>query len=55
VIGKDGNDDEYFAVLMNDGTGILTLNKSEKDISDASVMLEILNNDGYYDFIVIRK
>jgi hypothetical protein len=24
VIGQDGNDDGYFAVLMNDGTGTLT-------------------------------
>ncbi|AZA85026.1 hypothetical protein C1637_12885 [Chryseobacterium lactis] len=53
IIGKDENDNGYFAVLMNDGTGVLTPQLlSMPDISDASVSLGDLNNDGYYDFIV---
>ncbi|WP_312298333.1 T9SS type A sorting domain-containing protein [Chryseobacterium sp.] len=53
VIGRDGNDDGYFAVLMNDGTGTLTAQHiSMPDISDVSLSVGDLNNDGYYDFIV---
>ncbi|MGH1519424.1 T9SS type A sorting domain-containing protein [Chryseobacterium sp. JK1] len=53
VIGRDGNDDGYFAVLMNDGTGTLTSQQIPvADISDASLSIGDLNNDGYYDFIV---
>lgn len=53
VIGRDGNDDGYFAVLMNDGTGTLTAQQiSMPDISDVSLSVGDLNNDGYYDFIV---
>ncbi|WP_288375354.1 T9SS type A sorting domain-containing protein [Chryseobacterium culicis] len=53
VIGKDGNDDGYFAVLMNDGTGHLTPQTiTGTDISDVSLSIGDLNNDGYYDFIV---
>ncbi|UKB83188.1 T9SS type A sorting domain-containing protein [Chryseobacterium sp. MEBOG06] len=53
IIGKDGNDDGYFAVLMNDGTGVLTPQPiAAADISDASVSIGDLNNDGYYDFII---
>ncbi|PWN70196.1 hypothetical protein C1631_009405 [Chryseobacterium phosphatilyticum] len=53
VMGKDENDNGYFAVLMNDGTGHLTAQQlTMPDISDSSVSLGDLNNDGYYDFIV---
>lgn len=53
VIGRDGNDDGYFAVLMNDGTGHLTPHTiTGTDISDVSLSIGDLNNDGYYDFIV---
>lgn len=53
VLGRDGNDDGYFAVLMNDGTGMLTPRKiGMPDISDASLSVGDLNNDGYYDFII---
>lgn len=53
VLGRDGNDDGYFAVLMNDGTGMLTPKKiGMPDISDASLSVGDLNNDGYYDFII---
>ncbi|MFZ4930199.1 T9SS type A sorting domain-containing protein [Chryseobacterium sp. Mn2064] len=53
VIGREGNDDGYFAVLMNDGTGTLTPQQIPvADISDASLNIGDLNNDGYYDFIV---
>lgn len=53
VIGKDENDNGYFAVLMNDGTGILTPQPvNMPEISDASVSVGDLNNDGYYDFVV---
>ncbi|WP_288436570.1 T9SS type A sorting domain-containing protein [uncultured Chryseobacterium sp.] len=53
VIGRDGNDDGYFAVLMNDGTGHLTPQTiTGTDISDVSLSIGDLNNDGYYDFIV---
>lgn len=54
VIGRDGNDEGYFAVLMNDGTGTLTPQQiAVNDISDASLSVGDLNNDGYYDFIII--
>ncbi|TZG00394.1 T9SS type A sorting domain-containing protein (plasmid) [Chryseobacterium panacisoli] len=53
VIGRDGNDDAYFAVLMNDGTGVLTPQVMPvSDISDVSLSVGDLNNDGYYDFII---
>ncbi len=53
VIGKDENDNSYFAVLMNDGTGILTAQHiNMPEVSDASVSVGDLNDDGYYDFIV---
>lgn len=53
VIGKDDNDNGYFAVLMNDGHGVLTAHPiNMPDLSDASVSVGDLNNDGYYDFIV---
>ncbi|RLJ33906.1 putative secreted protein (Por secretion system target) [Chryseobacterium sp. 7] len=53
IIGRDGNDDGYFAVLMNDGTGNLTPQMiTGTDISDVSLSVGDLNNDGYYDFII---
>ncbi|MBV8327855.1 MAG: T9SS type A sorting domain-containing protein [Chryseobacterium sp.] len=53
VTGKDENDNGYFAVLMNDGTGVLTAHPiNMPDLSDASVSVGDLNNDGYYDFII---
>lgn len=53
VIGSDENDEGYFAVLMNDGTGTLTPHQiAENDISDATLSVGDLNNDGYYDFII---
>jgi hypothetical protein len=53
VIGRDGNDEAYFAVLMNDGTGNLTPQTiTGTDISDLSLNVGDLNNDGYYDFII---
>lgn len=53
IAGRDGNDDGYFAVLMNDGTGNLTPQMiTGTDISDVSLNVGDLNNDGYYDFII---
>ncbi|SMC49760.1 T9SS type A sorting domain-containing protein [Chryseobacterium sp. YR221] len=53
VAGKDDSDNGYFAVLMNDGTGTLTTHQLNlPDISDASISIGDLNNDGYYDFII---
>ncbi|MGU3376147.1 FG-GAP-like repeat-containing protein [Chryseobacterium sp. M5A1_1a] len=53
VAGKDANDDAYLAVLMNDGTGTLTTQlMNASGISDASLSVGDLNNDGYYDFII---
>ncbi|BAP33212.1 FG-GAP repeat protein [Chryseobacterium sp. StRB126] len=52
VVGKDTNDDPYLAVLMNDGTGNLIVQQIPSEISDASISVGDLNNDGYYDFIV---
>ncbi|SDJ40727.1 T9SS type A sorting domain-containing protein [Chryseobacterium jejuense] len=52
VMGKDANDDPYLAVLMNDGTGNLVVQQMPSEISDASISVGDLNNDGYYDFIV---
>lgn len=52
VAGKDANDDPYLAVLMNDGTGNLVVYQISSEISDASLSVGDLNNDGYYDFII---
>ncbi len=52
LIGKDANDDAYLAVLINDGTGNLVTQQIPSEISDASISVGDLNNDGYYDFIV---
>ena len=53
IIGRDGNDEGYFAVLMNDGTGnLIPQTITGTDISDLSLSVGDLNNDGYYDFII---
>lgn len=53
VSAQDGNYEGYLGVLMNDGTGHLTPQKiNVPEISDSSVSVGDLNNDGYYDFIV---
>lgn len=53
VSAQDENYEGYLAVLMNDGTGHLTVEKiNVPEISDSSVSVGDLNNDGYYDFIV---
>ncbi len=52
VAGKDANDDPYLAVMMNDGTGNLVINQIPSEISDVSLSVGDLNNDGYYDFII---
>ncbi|CAM2891634.1 FG-GAP-like repeat-containing protein [Chryseobacterium flavum] len=53
VVGKDDNDTGYFAVLMNDGTGMFTVHQLNlPDISDPSISVGDINNDGYYDFII---
>lgn len=52
VIGKDANDEPYLAVLMNDGTGNLVTQQIPTEVSDASIGVGDLNNDGYYDFII---
>lgn len=52
VAGKDPNDDPYLAVLMNDGTGTFVVQQIPTEISEASVSVGDLNNDGYYDFII---
>ncbi|MFP3593274.1 FG-GAP-like repeat-containing protein [Chryseobacterium sp. SIMBA_038] len=49
-------DEEYkgsLAVLMNDGAGHLNIQQiNTPEISDSSLSVGDLNNDGYYDFIV---
>ncbi|MBO9691985.1 MAG: T9SS type A sorting domain-containing protein [Chryseobacterium sp.] len=53
IIGRDGNDEGYLAVLMNDGTGALIPQVIPgNDVSDMSLSVGDLNNDGYYDFII---
>lgn len=53
VSAQDANYDGYLAVLMNNGAGHLTAQQLNiPSISDSSVSVGDLNNDGYYDFIV---
>ena len=52
VAGKDANDDPYLAVLMNDGTGNLITHQITSEVSEASISVGDLNNDGYYDFMI---
>ncbi|MBO6183651.1 MAG: T9SS type A sorting domain-containing protein [Chryseobacterium sp.] len=54
AIGQDGNYDEYLGVFMNDGTGqFITQAIPGEGLSASSVDVGDLNNDGYYDFVVI--
>ncbi|HEX7870402.1 MAG TPA: T9SS type A sorting domain-containing protein [Chryseobacterium sp.] len=54
AIGQDDNYDEYLGVFMNDGTGQFTETEIPNEgLSASSVDVGDLNNDGYYDFIVI--
>lgn len=53
VAAQDENYAGYVAVLMNDGTGYLTIQQlSVPEISEPSLATGDMNNDGYYDFIV---
>lgn len=53
VSAQDENYSGYLGVLMNDGTGQLTLQQIPTgEMSETSVVTGDLNNDGYYDFIV---
>ncbi|WET51775.1 T9SS type A sorting domain-containing protein [Chryseobacterium indologenes] len=52
VAGKNANDDPYLAVLMNDGTGNLVTHQITSEVSEVSISVGDLNNDGYYDFII---
>lgn len=54
VAGQDTEYNEYLAVLINDGTGNFTTTVLENEgLSGSTVDTGDLNNDGYYDFIVI--
>ncbi|MGO4709659.1 FG-GAP repeat domain-containing protein, partial [Chryseobacterium sp. 2TAF14] len=54
AIGQDDNYEEYLGVFMNDGTGQFTAQAIPGEgLSTSSVDVGDLNNDGYYDFIVI--
>lgn len=54
VAGQDADYNEYLAVLWNDGTGNFTTQIIDSEgLSGSSVETGDLNNDGYYDFIVI--
>lgn len=53
VSAQDEEYKGYLAVLMNDGAGHLNIQQiNTPEISDSSVSVGDLNNDGYYDFIV---
>ena len=52
--GQDENYDEFLGVYLNDGTGKFTISLLEGEgLGSSSVDVGDLNNDGYYDFIVI--
>ncbi|SMC49153.1 T9SS type A sorting domain-containing protein [Moheibacter sediminis] len=54
VSGVDEDYTEYLAILWNDGTGNFTTEVIENEgLSGSSVETGDLNNDGYYDFIVM--
>lgn len=54
VSAQDENYDAYLAVFINDGQGNFTENKIEDEgLSDGGIEVGDLNNDGYYDFVVI--
>ncbi|ANF51392.1 hypothetical protein A0O34_13115 [Chryseobacterium glaciei] len=53
VSAQDEEYKGYLAVLMNDGAGHLNIQQiNTPEISDSSLSVGDLNNDGYYDFIV---
>lgn len=53
VTGQDDSYSGYLAVLMNDGTGHMTVQQiNVSEIADSSVATGDVNNDGYYDFMV---
>lgn len=53
ISAQDQNYTGYLGVLMNDGTGQLTLQEIPTgEMSETSVITGDLNNDGHYDFIV---
>ncbi len=54
VAAQDGDYDPYLAVFINDGQGNFTENKIEDEgLSGGGVEVGDINNDGYYDFVVI--
>jgi len=53
VTGQDDSYSGYLAVLMNDGTGHMTIQQiNVSEIADSSVATGDVNNDGYYDFMI---
>ena len=54
ITGQDENFDSYLAVFTNDGQGNFTESKFEGEgLSAGNVEVGDLNNDGYYDFVVM--
>ncbi|MGP1500987.1 MAG: T9SS type A sorting domain-containing protein [Bergeyella cardium] len=54
VSGKDSNHDSHLIVLWNDGNGNFTESEIPNEgLEMASIDVGDLNNDGYYDFIII--
>lgn len=54
VTGQDENYDSYLAVFTNDGQGNFTESKFDGEgLSAGNVEVGDLNNDGYYDFVVM--
>lgn len=54
VTGQDENLDSYLAVYTNDGQGNFTESKFEGEgLSAGNVEVGDLNNDGYYDFVLM--
>lgn len=54
VTGQDENFDSYLAVFTNDGQGNFTESKFEGEgLSAGNVEVGDLNNDGYYDFVLM--
>ncbi|MNK45759.1 Beta-agarase D precursor [compost metagenome] len=54
VTGQDENFDSYLAVFTNDGQGNFTESKFEGEgLSAGNVEVGDLNNDGFYDFVVM--
>jgi len=54
VAGQDADYNPYLAVFINDGEGNFTENKFEGEgITAANVEVGDINNDGFYDFVVL--